>query len=142
MSHDVFKRSDTPAAPARRLNKGLLWAAQVLCAAAFVAAGGAKLAGVPAMLEVFQASGFGQGMRYLVGASEVLFGAALLAPRLASWAAVPLLVIMAGAVFTHLVLIGGSAVPALLLAALLGLVILGRRGVAIRPPRSAALQRR
>lgn len=43
----------------------------------FVAAGGAKLAGVPMMVEGFETIGFGQGLRYFTGIVEV-GGAALL----------------------------------------------------------------
>jgi DoxX-like family len=53
------------------------WALKLVLAALFLFTGGAKLAGLPAMVEVFERVGFGQWFRYLTGILEV-GGAALL----------------------------------------------------------------
>ena len=128
-----------PTTPPMGLDEGshgvLLLVARVLCAPALVAAGMAKLAGAPAMVEVFELSGVEQRMRHLVGATEVVFGMSLLVPGLAVWAAVPLLVTMAGAVFAHLFLAGGSAASAVILATPLAFIILSRLWRAAWPPR-------
>ena len=50
---------------------------KIVLAMLFVMAGGAKLYGVPAMVETFERVGLGQWFRYLTGALE-LVGAALL----------------------------------------------------------------
>ncbi len=104
-------RSATNALP--RWAKLSLWGLQVLAAAAFFAAGGAKLAGVPDMVAMFEAMGFGQWFRYFTGGYEVLGALLLVIPRTA-WAGASMFVVqMLAAVFVHLALVGGSAVPAL-----------------------------
>lgn len=50
------------AAPSRAINI-TLWVLQALLAAAFVAAGGAKLAGVPQMVALYEQIGVGQWFR-------------------------------------------------------------------------------
>lgn len=110
----------------RALNVGL-WVLQVLAALAFLGAGAGKLAGGPEMVAMFEQIGFGQGLRYLTGGLEVLGGVLLLVPRLAGVGALLLVGVMVGAVFTHLVLVGGSAVPALVLLAVVGVIAWGRR---------------
>ena len=53
------------------------WALKLVFAALFLFTGGAKLAGLPAMVEVFERVGFSQWFPYLTGILEV-GGAALL----------------------------------------------------------------
>mgnify|MGYP002384788300 CR=1 FL=1 len=60
----------------------IVWGVRIVLALAFLAAGGAKLSGAPAMVEVFAKIGAGQGFRLVVGSIEV-FGVALLFPALA-----------------------------------------------------------
>jgi putative oxidoreductase len=112
--------------PSRALSIAL-WIAQVLCAAMFLFAGGPKLAGHPQMVETFDVIGFGQWFRYFTAALEVLGGIALLVPATAPFAAIVLACVMAGAVLTHLVLIPGSIVPALVLMVLCLFIAWGRR---------------
>jgi putative oxidoreductase len=103
-----------------------VWLLQVAGAAMFLLAGGMKLAGAPEPAHAFAALG-APWMLYVTGVLEVLGGVALLVPRLAVYAALLLAGVMTGAVLTHLVVIGGSAVPALvLLLAMLGIVALRR----------------
>ncbi|QND72893.1 DoxX family protein [Tardiphaga robiniae] len=91
------------------------WTLRILAAAAFLAAGGAKLAGVPMMVAIFDQIGAGQWFRLLTGAIEVAGGIAILVPVTAAFGAVLLAATMVCAVLTHLVLIGGSPVPAIVL---------------------------
>jgi|SRR5579862_43722 putative oxidoreductase len=102
-----------------RLSKGrvALWVGQFLLAAVFLMAGGSKLAGAPAMVAMFDAVGIGQWFRYVTGTIEVGSAIALLVPSLAPYGAVALAVTMTGAVFTHLLVVGGSPLPALVLGA-------------------------
>jgi putative oxidoreductase len=94
-----------------------LWGAQFALAGMFLLAGGSKLAGVPAMVELFDAIGVGQWLRYVTGLIEVSSAVALLVPSLAPFGAVALVPTMAGAILTHLFVVGGSPlVPAILLA--------------------------
>ena len=101
----------------------LIWALQILVAVAFLGAGGSKLAGTEAMVSMFEAIGFGQWLRYTTGVVEVVAAVLLLIPGSAALAGLLVVCTMTGAVATHLFLIGGSAVPAIVLG-LLGCAIL------------------
>jgi putative oxidoreductase len=104
-----------------------LWSLQVGLAALFFFAGGSKLAGAPAMVALFDAIGVGQWFRYVTGLIEVVSAVALLVPALAPFAALLLVSTMAGAIATHLFVVGGSpAVPGVLLLGLL-VVVWARR---------------
>ena len=96
----------------------VVWGIRILLALAFGAAGIAKLAGVPQMVQVFDAIGFGQWFRYLTGAVEVVGAVLLLVPATGFFAGLLLTATMVGAVATHLVLIGGNPAPALVLGLL------------------------
>jgi putative oxidoreductase len=93
-----------------------------LVALAFLAAGGAKLAGVAAMVELFDKVGLGQWFRYFTGLLEVAGAIGLLILRYAFYAAIVLAIVMVGAVITHLTVIGGSPLPAVALLALSGTI--------------------
>src|SRR5919106_1600899 len=89
---------------------------QVGLATLFLFAGGSKLAGVPAMVAVFDAIGVGQWFRYVTGLIEVVSAVALLVPALAPFGALLLASTMLGAIATHLFIVGGSpVVPVFLL---------------------------
>jgi putative oxidoreductase len=105
-----------------------LWVVRGLLALAFVGAGGAKLYGVPMMVQEFEHIGLGQGFRYLTGALELLGALLILTPSLAAFGALLLIGIMIGATITHLFVIGGTAVPALVLLALSAIVAYAKRG--------------
>jgi putative oxidoreductase len=113
-------------APPRWKSAGL-WVVRGLLALAFAGAGGAKLYGVPMLVEEFQHIGAGQWFRYLTGALELLGAILILVPSLAAFGAMLLICIMVGATLTHLFLIGGSAVPALVLLALSAIVAYAKR---------------
>src|SRR5713101_10023487 len=104
------------------------WVAQGLLAAAFLAAGGAKLAGVPVMIQIFDQIGFGQWFRIVTGLVEVAGAVALLVPGFAAFGAAWLGATMFFAVLTHLFILPGSAMPAVILLALNVLVIWLRHG--------------
>jgi putative oxidoreductase len=84
-----------------------------------IMAGLGKLRGDPMMVGLFETIGIGQWFRYLTGGLEVAGAVLLFVPRLSGVGATALAGVMAGAIATHLFIIGGSfAVPlALLLAA-------------------------
>ena len=104
-----------------------LWIVRGLLALAFAGAGGAKLYGVPMLVEEFQHIGAGQWFRYVTGTLELLGAILILVPSLAAFGAVLLICIMIGATVTHLFLIGGSPVPALVLLALSAIVAYAKR---------------
>lgn len=96
----------------------IVWGVRAILALAFLAAGGSKLAGAAAMVEVFDKIGAGQGFRLVVGAIEVFGAALLLMPRTGLAGALWLGGTMVGAVATHLFVIGGSPIPAVVLGLL------------------------
>ena len=119
--------STTATAAPSRVRSILPWTLQILLAAAFLAAGFSKLAGAKDMVDLFGSLSLGQGFRYVTGAIEAIGAILLLVPRRAVWGAMLLIPTMVGAVITHLFLIGGSAVPALVLLVLLLAVLWLRR---------------
>ena len=104
-----------------------LWIVRGLLAFVFLGAGGAKLYGVPLMVEEFGHMGLGQWFRYFTGSLEVLGALLILLPSLAAFGALLLICIMIGATIMHLLVIGGSAVPALVLLALSAVVAITKR---------------
>ena len=100
---------------------------KVLLTLAFVAAGLAKLSGVEMMVQTFEAVGVGQWLRYVTGALEIAGAALLWVQGRQVFGAGLLLCIMVGAVGAHLLFIGPSAVPALVLGALAAVVAFSYR---------------
>ena len=103
------------------------WTLQGIIAAAFLAAGFAKLAGVPFMVELFEQLGLGQWFRVATGVVEVTGAVALLIPGLASIGALWLGGTMVGAVTTHLFVLHTSPAPAIVLGLLNAVVVYLRR---------------
>ena len=104
--------------PLSLTQRRIVWGVRILLALAFGAAGATKLAGMPQMVQLFEAVGFGQWFRYLTGAVEVVGAILLLAPATGFFGGLLMAVTMAGGVGTHLLLIGGNPVPAIVLALL------------------------
>ena len=98
------------------------WVIRGLLAVAFAAAGLAKLAGADPMVQVFDQIGIGQWFRYVTGLVEVTGAVLIVTPAFGLLGALVLGCTMVGAVLTHLVLIGGSPVPALVLGLLAAVV--------------------
>ncbi|KQP15408.1 DoxX family protein [Methylobacterium sp. Leaf93] len=107
--------STITANPVSKTSKSTLltsWVVRLLLAAAFLAAGGAKIAGAPMMVQTFDGIGIGQWFRYLTGAIEVVSAVLLLLPSTRLLAAAALACTMVGAIVTHLAIIGGTPLPA------------------------------
>ena len=96
---------------------------RILLALAFLAAGAAKLAGVPAMIQVFDALGLGQWFRYVTGVVEIVGAVALLVPTYAVLGAVWLATTMFFATLAHLFILHTSPAPALVLLALSAVIV-------------------
>lgn len=118
--------TDTHAVPSRWGNWAL-WTLQILLALAFLAAASGKLLGSADMVSMFDRIGLGQSFRYLTGALEVAGAILLLIPRTAWMGGALLACIMDGAILTHLFVIGGTFVPALVLLLLSATVAWLRR---------------
>ena len=115
----------TTNAPPAASGKGwviTVWTLSGLVALAFLAAGGSKLAGVPAMVEEFDKVGLGQWFRYVTGLLELASGIGLLILRYAFYSAVLLAMVMVGAIIAHLTVLGGSPAPAAALLVLSGII--------------------
>ena len=93
----------------------------------FLMVGFSKLSGDPQMVGLFDAIGLGQWFRYLTGSLEVLGAILLLIPRLSGLGALLLVGVMLGAVATHLFIVGGSPLMAIILLIVTGFIAWGRR---------------
>src|SRR5260370_38202809 len=81
METNMSAASSQSVRPSRRIGA---WTLQGIIAAAFLAAGFAKLAGVPFMVDLFAQIGLGQWFRVVTGVVEVTGAVALLVPVLTS----------------------------------------------------------
>ena len=91
---------------------------RALLSLAFVAAGGAKLAGVDMMVATFEQVGVGQWFRYVTGIIEIAGAILLWLPGRQVMGAGLLGATMVGAVLSHWFILGPSAVPAVVLGLL------------------------
>jgi putative oxidoreductase len=112
MIHAATRTNDGATGRVRTIT---LWILQVTVALAFLAAGGFKLAGAEQMVAAFDKIGWGQWFRYVTALLEVAGAIGLFIPRYAFYAAGLLMLVMAGAIFSHLTVLGGSPLPAIVL---------------------------
>jgi putative oxidoreductase len=110
-----------------------LWILSGLVALAFLGAGGAKLGGAAAMVELFDQVGRGQWFRYFTGLLEVAGAVGLLIPRYAFYAASLLGVVMVGAIVAHLTVLGTSPAAPVVLLVLSGIIAWLRKPSGGRP---------
>jgi len=108
------------------INVGL-WILQIGAAGMFLMVSFFKLSGDPRMVGLFDAIGLGQWFRYVTGSLEVLGAILLLVPRPSGLGALLLVGVMLGAVPTHLFVVGGSPLPAIILLIVTGVTAWGRR---------------
>jgi putative oxidoreductase len=101
---------------------------RILLALAFLAAGGAKLASVPAMVQIFDTLGFGQWFRYVTGVVEIAGAVTLLIPSYAALGAAWLGITMFFGTLAHLFFLHTSPAPALVLLALSAVIVTLERG--------------
>src|SRR5262245_4781193 len=93
-----------------------LWALKLVLAGLFLLAGGAKLTGVPAMVEVFDQVGLGQWFRYFTGVMEVVGALLLLWPVTTALGAVILMIVSIGAAVAQLLVLHEDVIHAIVLA--------------------------
>jgi len=105
----------------------VLWVLQIAAAGMFVMAGFSKLSGNEQMVGLFAAIGLGQWFRYLTGTLEVAGAILLVIPRTSGLGALLLVGVMIGAVTTHLFVIGGNPLMALILLGVTSVVAWERR---------------
>ena len=104
-----------------------LWFLQGAAAGLFLFSGTAKLIGHPVMVQLFAAIGVGQWFRYVTGGVEVIGAILLLVPSFALFGALALAVTMAGAIITHLFVVGGNPAVPLVLLGVTGTIARARR---------------
>jgi len=105
----------------------LVWAFQILAAAQFFLTGLDKLGDAPPMVQLFEAVGFGQWLRYFTGTVEVSSAALLLMPPLAALGAALLAMTMIGALIAHATVLPFSPVKAIALLVMVSIVFVVRR---------------
>jgi uncharacterized membrane protein YphA (DoxX/SURF4 family) len=105
----------------------VLWVLQIAAAGMFLMVGFLKLSGNPQLVGLFEAIGIGQWFRYLTGSLEIAGALLLLIPRTSGFAALMLAGVMVGAIVTHLFIVGGSPLAAVILLVVTGIVAWGRR---------------
>ena len=115
LSSTAMTAHQTPALARGRAALVALWLTQIALAGMFLFTGGLKLTGAPELVALFDAIGIGQWFRYVTGSIEVVSAVALLVPAWAAFGALLLIPTMLGAVVTHLLIVGGSALPATVL---------------------------
>jgi putative oxidoreductase len=111
----------------RRSRRIGAWVVQGVLAAAFFAAAGAKLAGVPYMVQLYDQIGLGQWFRVVTGLVEVIGALALVVPGLTSLGGLLLSFTMICAAVTCVFVLHTSPVPAIVMGALNALVVYLRR---------------
>ena len=132
MSQVVVDRNSSGAKTTGKAMNIILWVLQIGAAGMFLMAGFAKLAGAEPAVAMFNTIGLGQWFRYLTGALEVISAVMLLIPRLSGVGALLLIGVMIGAVITHLFVIGGNPVGAIVLLVVSVIIAWGRRDRTLR----------
>ena len=108
------------------------WIIQILIAGLFLMMGFGKLMSDPEVVANFTRWGMPNKMYLVIGFFEVLGAIGLLIPRLSELAATGLIVIMIGALFTHLTHneVGMAVVP-LVIIVLLGVIVFLRNPLSL-----------
>jgi putative oxidoreductase len=104
-----------------------LWALQIFTAGWFLMSAVAKFTGAEPSASTFEAIGWGDWFRYLVGVLEAAGVVGLLVPRLAGVAGLAFVGLMAGAVVVEAFVTGGWVVLPLALLVMSAVVAWGRR---------------
>ena len=110
-----------------KILKVVLWVLQIAAAGMFLMVGFLKLSGNAQLVGLFEAIGLGQWFRYLTGTLEVAGAFLLLLPRTSGLGALMLAGVMTGAVVTHVFIVGGSPLGAIILLVVTGVVAWRRR---------------
>jgi uncharacterized membrane protein YphA (DoxX/SURF4 family) len=95
------------------------WLLKILLAAIFIFAGGAKLAGLPAMVDEFERVGLGQWFRYFTALLELGGAALLLWPSTTAFGALMLAIVSVGAFLAQLLVLHEDIVHAIVMALIL-----------------------
>ena len=111
----------------------LLWVLTLFIAGMFLFAGAMKLSAQPMMVAMFGQIGLGQWFRVFTGTLEVVGALLVLVPATAAFGALLLAVVMVGAIVTHLFIVGGNPLMAIvLLASSIAIAYLRREQISSR----------
>ena len=127
MAHVLTGGTQSASGSTAKISNVVLWVLQIGAAGMFLMVGFLKLSGNAQLVELFAAVGLGQWFRYLTGTLEVAGTFLLLIPRTSGLAALMLAGVMTGAVVTHVFIVGGSPLMAIILLVVTGVVAWGRR---------------
>jgi len=127
MAHALTEGTRSGSGSTGKIMNVVLWVLQIAAAGMFLNVGFLKLSGNAQLVGLFEAIGVGQWFRYLTGILEVAGAILLLLPRTSGLGSLMLVGVMAGAVMTHVFIVGGSPLGALILLVVTGLVAWGRR---------------
>src|SRR6266404_6237206 len=127
MAQVLTEGTQSPSGSTGKIVNVVLWVLQIGAAGMFLMVGFLKLSGNAQLVGLFQAIGLGQWFRYLTGSLEVAGAILLLIPRTSGLGAIMLAGVMACAVMTHLFIVGGSPLGAIILLVVTAIVAWGRR---------------
>ncbi len=99
------------------------WLLKFLLAALFIFTGGAKLAGLPAMVDVFKRVGFGQWFRYFTALLELVGAGLLLWPSTMAFGALLLTTVSVGAFFAQLFFLHEDIIHTIVMTLILGAIV-------------------
>ena len=112
------------------VKKNAIWFAISLVALILLAAGGAKLAGIPEVHKSFAVLGLPSWFGYFIGACEVAGAIGLFIRPLSALAAIGISIIMLGAIYFHIYYTPlAQGVPALIVLALCAYIFTQRRSL-------------
>ncbi len=92
----------------------VVWILQIGLGMVYVMAGLGKLTGNAAFVTLFRAIGVGEWLRYAIGAVEISCGLLLFTPALSGLAALALIPVMFGAIYTTVIVPTQPTAPAVL----------------------------
>ena len=107
MDHELAKQPTSKTIFAQNI---VVWILSLLVAFIFLRVGISKLISAPNMVEEFNRVGLGQWFRYFAGSLEVTGAIGLLVPKASRWGALLLMIVMVGAIITHLTVLNSSPV--------------------------------
>ncbi len=87
----------------KKLHGYITWALQIILGLLFLAAGAGKFLAAETWIQKFTTWGFFNNFYLLIGVVELLGAILLFLPKLSKYAAMLLVVVMTGAVITHIV---------------------------------------
>lgn len=99
------------------------WLLKFPLAALFIFAGAAKLAELPAMVDVFERVGFGQWLRYLTALLELGGAALLIWPSTTAFGALLLTIVSVGAFLAQLLVLHEDIIHTIAMTLVLGAIV-------------------